>query len=446
MKNRFNNLTSSQGFKAASLVTLTLIMLIPISMVNSLIRERSYRAVEVKNDISSDAGGILQFAGPLLKIPGTRKVKKTYVNSEGIKTTEYRDEDFIMWYAPEDLHAAVQLGSENKYRGIFYTPVFKGTLILKGNFRPDKFSETIKENETLHLQKAELVIPFFNQKGIRKVNKAVFNGSAAELYPGNRGLSLSPGGVYASAPVTEKVHADFDIELLVSGAEKVSILPIASSAAVEIGADWPAPSFSGLCLPDTHKISDEGFRALWHCSSLSSGLPLFWDEKKVFDSYALSSSYLNTDLINVHDHYEQNERAAKYAVLFILIPFITLFLFEHFFSGRIHIIQYILAATANIIFFLLLLSFSEHLSFNLSYFISASAVTIMMGLYSLSVLKDIRAVLMAPVMLIIYLFLFITLQSEDWALLIGSVGVFAITALIMLVTRKIDFYQSRQNQ
>ena len=446
MKNRLNGITDSTGFKAAVLIVLTLIMLIPISMVRSLISERSYRAETVKQEISSSAGGILQFGGPVIRIPGTRKIEKVIVSNDGVRSIEYYNQEFIMWYAAEELDIRLELDTENKFKGIFYTPVFAGELILSGSFDPSVIGADLEENESLEPGKAELIVPFFNQKGIRRIAEASWNGTELEFLPGNRDLAFSPGGIYSGVNMGDNV-SDFSLNILVRGAERVSILPVAGSAVVNMASDWPAPSFSGLCIPDSHSITETGFSAEWNCSSLSSGLPVKWDDSGIFDDYRISASLIETSLINVHDHYGQNERAVKYAVLFILMPFITLFMFEHFFKKRLHIIQYILAGTANIVFYLLLLSLSEHISFNLSYFASSCAVTVLICLYTFSILgKDRKAWFMAPVMVSVYTFLFMTLQSEDWALLIGSIGVFVITAFLMFVTRKIDFYQSRQNQ
>ena len=448
MKNRLSTVTESQGFKAASLILLTLIMLIPISMVKSLINERLYRAFEVKNEISSSAGGELSFAGPVIKVPGKRRVERVFVNNDGRKTSEYYDEEFSLWYTPSELDVKVSLDTENKFRGIFYAPVFTGSVSLSGSFNLSDLDTDLEDNEEIYQENAEIIIPFFNQKGIRGITGASWNESEITLKPGSRGLGIGSSGIYSEVPFDTQNNsiADFNFEILAAGAGNVKVLPLAAASVVEITADWPAPSFTGFSLPAEHNITESGFTAVWNCSSLSSGLPVKWDDSMVFDEYSLYESGITADLINVHDHYEQNERAVKYAILFILIPFITLFMFEHFFKRRIHIIQYIIAGIANVIFYLLLLSLSEHISFNLSYLISAASVTTMLCLYTYSMLKgDKKAWYMAPVMIALYIFLFITLQSEDWALLIGSAGVFGITGFIMFITRKIDFYQSRQN-
>ena len=450
MKNKITNLTDSQGFKAATLIILTLIMLIPISMVNSLIRERSFRAEEVKNDISSAAGGELRFGGPVLRIPGTRRIEKVYMNSEGKKSTEYYNEEFILWHTAEELDIEIDLDTETKFRGIFHSPVFTGQVELSGGFNLEGLYDGLEENEEIFIDETEIIIPFANQKGIRRISSAEWMSSEISLQSGSRGIPFGSGGIFSGVKLSsETVHnserPDFHFIILVRGAGGVSFLPMAESTSAKLRADWAAPSFRGLCLPDSHNLTEDSFSAQWSSSSLSSGLPLKWMDSDFVDSLLLSESYIETDFLNILDHYKLNERAAKYAILFILIPFITLFLFEQFFRIRLHIIHYILSGIANIIFYLLLLSMSEHISFNLSYIISASSVTIMLCLYSWSILrKDGRAWYMAPVMAGVYIFLFITLQSEDWALLIGSVGVFAITALLMFITRKIDFFKNRQ--
>ena len=450
MKNRLTGITDSQGFKAGTLIILTLIMLIPISMVNSLIRERAYRAEEVKSDISSAAGGELRFSGPAVRIPGIRRIEKTYINNEGRKTSEFYNEDFSLWYSAEDLNVEIILDTENKYRGIFYSPVFTGTVEMSGEFNFAGIYDGLEENEELFVDDAEIVVPFVNQKAIRRISSADWMGSEISLQSGSRSIPIEGGGMYGKINISEDIirqeeKSEFSFNILVRGAGSVSVLPLAGSASMNIKADWPAPSFRGLCLPDSHDISDEEFCADWDCSSLSSGLPVKWADSDFIDGFSLSGCYIETDFLNIMDHYKLNERAAKYAILFIMLPFITLFMFEQFFKIRLHIIHYILSGIANIIFYLLLLSLSEHISFNLSYLIAAAAVTLLVCLYSWSILKkEGRAWYMAPVMAGVYIFLFITLQSEDWALLIGSIGVFAITALLMFITRKIDFFRNRQ--
>ena len=444
MKKQITDLSGTQGFKAAVLIVLTLIMLIPISMVKSLIFERSHRAYQVREEIADTAGGRLKFAGPVIRIPGTRELERSYVDTDGKKAREIYEQEFVIWMPADKLEVRAALDTENKFRGIFNGSIFTGEIELTGLFDFSELESELEDNESIAADKAEIVIPFFNQRGIRSITRAVWNGGKVSLNSGKRVLGFDSAGVWAPAPFDSSAKTvDFNFAFSVRGAGSVSILPLAGESLISMGADWASPSFSGFCLPDEHSIGDSGFTAEWSFSSLSSGLPMKWSGKDVFEYRRLEDAFITTDFISIHDHYEQNERAAKYAVLFILLPFITLFLFEHFFSCRLHFVQYILAGIANVIFYLLLLSLSEHLSFNLSYLISALSVSLMLCLYTFSILrKNRKAWFMAPVMAAVYLFLFVTLQSEDWALLIGAGGVFAVTAVIMFITRNIDFYKN----
>ena len=137
----------------------------------------------------------------------------------------------------------------------------------------------------------------------------------------------------------------------------------------------------------------------------------------------------------------------KYGILFLLVPFIALFLCELFLKIKVHPIQYCLIGIADILFYLLLLSISEHLSFWTSYFISAAAVCVSTLFYTSGVFKNFKwGLILSGIQLISYIFLFGTLQAEDYALLIGSIGLFVVVVLLMALTRKIDWYALRPSQ
>jgi len=223
----------------------------------------------------------------------------------------------------------------------------------------------------------------------------------------------------------------------------MTFLPLAGETDVFISSDWVAPSYQGNYLPSEQSLNENGFEAMWQISNLSRGIPLFWIGE-LMDDGNFYNSFFGVDFLKVLDRYGKNERAVKYTILFIIIPFLTLFLFEVFWKMGIHPVQYLLAGTGNVIFYLLLLSLSEHMNYNLAYLIGALAVTSMMFLYSCSLVKEVKkALYMIPVMVLSYLYLFITLQSEDWALLIGSVGAFLIIGVIMFITRNVDWYGGR---
>ena len=143
--------------------------------------------------------------------------------------------------------------------------------------------------------------------------------------------------------------------------------------------------------------------------------------------------------------YTKNSRTAKYGLLFLIIPFSVFFLFEIITRRRIHPIQYLMAGLGNVVFYLLLLSLSEHLGFNAAYLLSATGVITLVTLYARSILgKGSRGWIMAPILAVCYGYLFVVLQSEDYALLLGSLGLFLLVGTVMFLTRKIDWYGKQE--
>jgi inner membrane protein len=303
-------------------------------------------------------------------------------------------------------------------------------------------------------EQAELIIAMASQRGIRGVEKAAWNADEMAFLPGNRGFSVGSfagssvgrrqGGIYAAAPIKGPDKYEFDIVMAVQGGKSLRMVPLGEDSVFDVVADWLAPSFNGSYLPVRHNITETGFDARWEVSHLSRNIPLLWTGRDTGEM-DFSSALFGVNFFKVLDHYDVNTRAAKYALLFIIIPFLSLFLFEIFTRRPIHPVQYLLSGIGNVVFYLLLLSFSEHIAFAPAYFISALAVTAMMTLYSRSLLGAWnRSWLMAAIMALCYTFLYFTLQSEDWALLIGSIGCFGITGAVMFLTRRLDWYNSSQ--
>jgi inner membrane protein len=292
-------------------------------------------------------------------------------------------------------------------------------------------------------EQAEIIIGLASQKGIRKITKSDWNGDEIFFKPGNRNFSISyyESGINASSPFNTAGENTFDIRFAIQGGKSVRVLPIGETTLAAVHADWSAPSFQGSFLPVTQTLSDTGFNAEWEISYLSRSIPLFWlDNGKTDSGAGFKSELFGVNFYKVLDHYALNTRAIKYAILFLVIPFLTLFFLEVFSQKTIHPAQYLLSGLANIIFYLLLLSISEHIPFSFAYLIAAAALTIMMTFYARSLLETwARSAYMGLVMALLYLILYLTLNAEDWALLIGSVAAFVITGVVMFLTRKLDW-------
>ena len=423
---------SSGIFKILILIILILILLIPITMIRSLVYERSHRAEEAEKSIMEAWGSQFTLYGPVIRIPV-------------VENDNYRTVNKTLWITPRDIDIQADFSAERKRRGIFSVALFSGNVSLKGSFTFDRARDELNQNETMYPQQAEIIIGLTSQKGIRRIIKADWNGSELFFKPGSRSFiydNAVNNGVNANSPFDTEGINTFDIQFAVQGGKSMRTIPIAELTHTRIVSDWPSPSFQGGFLPTAYTLSESGFDAEWEISYLSRSIPLFWitGERGENNRINLYDEFFGVDFFKPLDHYALNERAVKYAILFIIIPFLTLFFLEIFSKKSIHPAQYLLSGLANIIFYLLLLSISEHIPFSAAYLIAAAALTCMMSLYAHSLLETrIRSACMGLVMALLYLIMYMTLNAEDWALLIGSIAAFLICGAVMFLTRKLDW-------
>ena len=427
---KLRSFTSSGGFKIAVLIIIILLLLIPITMIRSLVNERSHRAEEAERSIMEAWGSQFTLYGPIIRIPVVEK-------------EDYRTINKALWITPRDIDIQANFSAEKKSRGIFSVALFSGDVSLTGSFTFERAKNEIKQNQTIYPQQAEIIIGLTSQKGIRRIVKADWNGNELFFKPGNRNFSLErsgDNGVNAASPFDTDGTNTFDIQFTVQGGKSMRALPVGEVTHTRIKSDWPSPSFQGSFLPTTYTLSESGFDAEWEISYLSRSIPLFWFTNEQESRANLQREIFGVDFFKPLDHYALNERAVKYAILFIIIPFLTLFFLEIFSRKPIHPAQYLLSGLANVIFYLLLLSISEHIPFSFAYLIAAAALTCMMSLYAYSLLETkIRSACMGLVMALLYLIMYMTLNAEDWALLIGSIAAFIICAAVMFLTKKLDW-------
>jgi len=437
--------TSSGIFKIMILIILILILLIPITMIRSLVYERSHRAEGAERSIMEAWGSEFTLYGPVIRIPVVEReeiITKTERDGEKIDIIQRNK---TLWITPRDVDIKANFSAEKKRRGIFSVALFSGDVSIKGSFTFDRARDELKPNETLYPQQAEIIVGLTSQKGIRRIIKADWNGDELFFKPGNRNFLYENSvnnGVNAISPFNTESINTFDIQFAVQGGKSMRTIPIGEVTYTRIVSDWPSPSFQGGFLPTAYTLSQSGFDAEWEISYLSRSIPLFWitNDRGENNRINLHDEFFGVDFFKPLDHYALNERAVKYAILFLVIPFLTLFFLEIFSRKSIHPAQYLLSGLANIIFYLLLLSISEHIPFSFVYLIAAAALTCMMSLYAYSLLETrIRSACMGFVMALLYLIMYLTLNAEDWALLIGSIAAFLICAVVMFLTRKLDW-------
>jgi inner membrane protein len=215
------------------------------------------------------------------------------------------------------------------------------------------------------------------------------------------------------------------------------VVPVASDNHVTMSCIWPHPSFTGDFLPMSRNVSDEGFTAEWRVNALASSA-----RGAIEDGRTLGGlQSLGVRLIDPITPYPLTDRALKYGFLFIGITFAAFFLFEIIRRLRIHPIQYGFVGFAQALFFLLLLSLSEHIRFGLAYGIAMTATCLLLTIYIGAVLGAFtRGLGFGAMLVLLYGALFGLLQSEDHALMAGSVLLFGLLAAVMVLTRNIDWY------
>jgi inner membrane protein len=206
---------------------------------------------------------------------------------------------------------------------------------------------------------------------------------------------------------------------------------------VELASTWPDPGFTGDFLPDAREIDENGFTAEWAITHLNRNYPQSWTDNE----FSVNTSEFGVELIQPVDHYQRAFRSVKYAMMFIGLTFLVFLLIEILTKKRLHPIQYVLTGIALIVFYILLVSLSEHTGFTIAYIISAIAIISLISYYIWSNFGQVRfAVTTFAVLTGLYLFLFVTLQLQDYALLFGSIGLFIVLVIFMLLTRKINWY------
>jgi inner membrane protein len=236
----------------------------------------------------------------------------------------------------------------------------------------------------------------------------------------------------------------FSLTLTIRGSGSIGFLPVGARTDVAVAADWPHPSFVAPHLPADAAISDDGFSAAWQISRFARALPQAWtSDVASADTLRreLDTGAVVARLVDPVDHYLKSERSVKYGVLFVILIACTLFVFETLSGLRFHPVQYAMVVAALCLFFLLLLSLSEVVGFGAGYGLAATSTVALLGHYVSAIARSrARGIALAGLLGLVYGALFVVLQSEAHALLLGSGLLFASLALTMLLTRNLDWY------
>ena len=416
---------------------LVLLLLIPMGMIESVIYERNHLYFSAKQDIMDAWGREQTIGGPVLTLP----YRVTYTDAKGIE----RVRQSLAHFLPEQLSIRGHLNSETRYRGIYQVPVYIADLKLSGRFAPPDIARLGINPHDVDWDEAYLSVAIADARGIKEPMTLRSNMGDGTFEPG--GVKVRGFDPQVIVPMTglgkatEPSDIQFAFDLKLSGTEKLAFLPAGDRTQVLLTSAWPSPSFFGAYLPERRDIDAKGFSAEWRVLHLGRSYPGEWIDGNV-PAKRIAKSAFGVNLFVPVSTYQKSTRAAKYAILFIGLSFLAYFMFEVFGDLRLHPFQYLLVGFANCLFYLLLLSLSEHVSFGLAYAASAAASIALVVGYSASILANRAHVLtMLALLAGLYTFLYVTLRAEQYAMLIGAVALFAILATVMYLTRRLDWYR-----
>lgn len=460
--------TRTLGFKVGFIVLLSLLLLIPTLMIDSLSSDRQTTAQEAQQEISEKWGLPQHVTGPVIAIPYVTTNKK-----------DSSDQRHMVYILPKKLDINADVKSQTLYRSIYETVVyntgidFSGTFAIKG-LLPSEIDSTM-----LQLDKAFVEVGITDLRGISQKLVLDLNGNTIDVNDGGKDGNLheendyeysssidhdevvtdmgameqgnadavpyddmfdKEGGPVAKASLnisslTSLDSIPFKMHLELKGSDNLNFTPIGETTSINIKGDCPKPSFGGNFLPDDRKVTDKGFTASWNIISINRTYPqAFIDDR----SYDLGKSQVQVGLMVPVDSFQKVERAIKYAFLVIVLTFIAVLFVEIKMQRYINVFQYLLVGLALVLFYSLLLSISEHMAFGWAYLIAAAMTIVMITLYLLGVLKTKKMALAIGAMLtIVYAYIFVLLNLETYALLAGSLGLFVVLSAIMYYSLKL---------
>ena len=422
------------------IVVLILLLLIPAYMVQNLIHERTMRQNEAIEEVSSKHADDQSISGPILTIPFIRKRQ----DDNGDGTHREIKERFLYHILPEELKIDGEIIPETRKRGIFEVVLYGSKMNFSGFFDSYDFENNGLNEENLLLDKAFVTLGVSDLKGVTDQVDFTLGDSSVMFSPGVISKDIVSSGLHVRYPLSEiPEKLDFNFDISLNGSETMMFTPIGKVTTVDITSPWSEPSFDGSFLPDSRKVDKDGFVANWKVLHLNRNYPQTW----VGNKNTLHGSRFGVNLRLPIDVYQKSMRVAKYAILFIVLTYLVFFFVEILNKILIHPIQYILVGIALVLFYVLMLAFSEQIYFDYAYILAALMTISLVFLYCRSILKSWGlAAMTASILLILYGFIFIIIQMQDLALLFGSLGIFLILAVTMYFSRKIDWFDLSSSQ
>jgi inner membrane protein len=428
---------------------LVLVLLIPLRMITGVLSDRLSRRNEAVADITSSWGKEQNVIGPVLGIPYQYKFKAVKEMPAPDGKMERREVEetatAAAYFLPQTLNITGDVRTQMLHRGIYNAAVFRAQTTLAGKFAPPDFGALKIDLKDVQWKDAFVTIAVNDLRGTREALNLDWGGVKHPLLPGSQVPGYTTGATASlgsDKPIGTEV--EFSIPLDFNGSEGIFFAPFGVQNEATLKSNWPDPGFRGAFLPAERSVRKDGFDAKWKVSYYGRDYPQQWTSRggnERFNVKSVADSGFGAQFLSILDAYRYVERSIKYGVLFLVLVFTTFFLFEVTARQKIHPFQYLMVGAALCLFYLLLLSISEFIGFSWAYLIAAVASTLLITWYCRFFLGGgVRTLMISAGLAGVYTFLYITLRQQDYALLMGAIALFVVLAIVMYVTRKVDWY------
>ncbi|MBO9658927.1 MAG: cell envelope integrity protein CreD [Chitinophagaceae bacterium] len=413
-------------FKALMIGGLVLILLIPAMLVQNLVKEREGRQQEAFDEVSSKWAGAQNITGPVLVLPYEERV-----TTPG-PVRSVRKQAYIL---PDKLTIEGEIKPEERHRGIYQVMLYSSELNMSGQFNSIPLNQLRIDPVSVLWNEAHVCVDLQDARGLKEEMQLKWNDSVVTLNPASVDNAVMKKAFTAPVSVSADGRINFSAKIRFNGSRELLFTPVGRETTVKLNSAWTEPSFTGGQLPD-HNVTKEGFTATWKSLSHTRTFPQAWKET----SYNLENASFGTSLFIPVNGYQKTMRSVKYAILCIVLTFAAFFIIEMVNKKSVHPIQYGLVGIALLMFYTLLLSFSEYIGFNMAYVVATVATVGLIGWFVKGVLSSGKLSWLLSVLLaLLYGYVFTILQLQDYSLLLGSIGLFATLAVIMHFCRKIQW-------
>lgn len=429
-------LSESLTVKMLVIFGLIILLMIPTLLLLNLVQERKVRQQEVIDEIGNSWSGAQIIYGPVLVLP-----YKTLVKVRAGEADILEERTAQAYVLPEQVDFVATTQTETLARGIFKAAVYTTDVQGRGKFGRIDFSKLDIDPSQIILDKVRVLVGLGDLKGIQENPGFQFGPSDFKTEAGNAEMNLFANNLVFEGELESLDWSEipFNFDLKLKGSQNLEFAHVAKNTTVKIEGNWASPKFSGDFLPQSRQIGSDHYSAEWNVLQFSRNIPQQWTSQQA-DLDMGDTGRLKVEFLQTADHYQKTERSIKYAVLIIALTFVALFFTEIITKKTIPTIQYLLVGAAMVVFYSLLLSLSEQIHFNLAYAIAAVATTILIGSFVATLIKNIKvALIFTGILAVYYTFIFVTLQSEDYALLMGSAGLFVTVALLMYFSSRINW-------